>query len=104
MAIGEEATGPLLKDIAATANGHCYYCDDVARVPQIFELETSMAGKVGITEEPFFPKVVKADAVLAGLDLAHAPTLLGYVETQAKPEGQVLLATKGGDPLLVVGR
>ena len=104
VAIGEEATGPLLKDIAATANGHCYYCDDVARVPQIFELETSMAGKVGITEEPFFPKVVKASAMLAGLDLAHAPTLLGYVETQAKPDSRLLLATKGGDPLLVVGR
>ena len=43
-------------------------------------------------------------ARLAGLDLTHAPTLLGYVETQAKPDSQLLLATKGGDPLLVVGR
>jgi uncharacterized membrane protein len=104
VAIGEEATGPLLKDIAATANGHCYYCDDVARVPQIFEMETRMAGKVGITEEPFFPQVVNASPVLAGLDLEHAPTLLGYVETQAKPDAQLLLATKSGDPLLVLGR
>ena len=67
VAIGEEAAGPLLQDIAATAKGHCYYCDDVARVPQIFDLETSMAGKVGITEEPFFPKVVHG--------LAHAGRL-----------------------------
>ena len=104
VAIGEEATGPLLHDMAATANGHCYYCNDVARVPQIFELETRMAGKVGITEEPFFPQVVNASPMLAGLDLAHAPTLLGYVETQAKPGSQLLLGTKTGDPLLVAGR
>ena len=72
------------KTLAATAKGHYYFCDDVARVPQIFALETSIAGKLGITEEPFFPQVVRADAVLAGLDLEHAPTLLGYVETAAQ--------------------
>ena len=104
VAIGEEAAGPLLQDLAAAAKGHYYFCDDVARVPQIFALETSIAGKLGITEEPFFPQVVHADAVLAGLDLEHAPTLLGYVETEPKPAGQVLLASKSGDPLLVFGR
>ncbi len=104
VAVGEEAAGPLLKELAAEAKGHYYYAVDLARVPQIFALETSIAGKLGITEEPFFPQVVGAAPVLAGLDLEHAPTLLGYVETEPKPQSEVLLASKSGDPLLVCGR
>jgi uncharacterized membrane protein/uncharacterized protein YegL len=104
VAIGQEAAGPLLAEIAATAKGHYYFCDDVARVPQIFALETSMAGKIGITEEPFVPRVVHARAMLTGLDIEHAPPLLGFVETQAKPESETVLVTKSGDPLLVFGR
>ena len=103
VAIGEEADGPLLRDIAEQAKGHFYFCDDVARVPRIFVLETSIAGKMGVTEEPFFPRVVHAVPWLAGLDFPHAPTLLGYVETQPKPAGQLVLAAKNGDPLLVLG-
>ncbi len=104
VAIGEEADGPLLRDIADQAKGHFYFCDDVARVPRIFVLETSIAGKMGVTEEPFFPQVVHAVPWLAGLDFQHAPTLLGYVETQPKPAGQLVLAANSGDPLLVLGR
>jgi uncharacterized membrane protein/uncharacterized protein YegL len=104
VAIGEEADGPLLRDIAEEARGHFYFCDDVARVPRIFVLETSIAGKMGVAEEPFFPQVVHAVPWLAGLDLPHAPTLLGCVETQPKPAGQLVLAANSGDPLLVLGR
>ena len=57
LAVGEEAAGPLLEDLAEKANGHYYYCTDVSTVPKIFELETSIAGKLGITEEPFSPQL-----------------------------------------------
>jgi hypothetical protein len=101
LAVGEEAAGPLLQDLAEKAKGHYYYCTDVSTVPKIFELETSIAGKLGITEEPVTPKAVRAADLPAELDLARMPTLLGYVETQAKPGSRVLVASPGGDPLLV---
>ena len=63
-----------------------------------------MAAKIGITEEPFFPQVVHPTQVLRGLDMSQAPTLLGYVETQARPESQVVLASKTGEPILALWR
>ena len=69
-----------------------------------FETETGNAAKIGITEEPFFPQVVHATQVLRGLDMAKAPTLLGYVETKARPGSQVVLASKTGEPILALWR
>ena len=101
LAVGDEAAGPLLQDMAERARGHYYFCDDVAKVPQIFELETSIAAKLGITEEPFSPKMVHPAAMLGTLDFKGAPTLLGYVETRPKDGSQLVLASESGDPLLV---
>ena len=103
VAIGDEAAGPLLQEIAERAKGHYYFCDDMARVPQIFALDTSIAGKLGISEEPFSPKPSGASAIFGDLDLQRLPTLLGCVETRPKEGSQLVLASQGGDPLLVVG-
>ena len=73
-------------------------------MPRIFETDTGIVAKIGITEEAFFPKVVHAAQSLRGLDMSQAPTLLGYVETQAKPESHVVLASKTGEPILALWR
>jgi uncharacterized membrane protein len=102
--VGPEPARPLLQGIAERAGGHAYFCDDAAALPRIFTIETTIAAKIGITEEPFFPKVVHAAQALAGLDFAKVPTLLGYVETQPKPAAQVVLAARTGEPILAVWR
>jgi uncharacterized membrane protein len=102
--VGDEPARPLLQRIADVAKGHAYFCDDAAALPKIFAIETGIAAKIGITEEPFFPKVVHAAPAIGGLDFAHVPTLLGYVETQARPESQVVLAAPAGEPILALGR
>ena len=102
--VGPEPARPLLRGIAERAGGHAYFCDDAAALPRIFTIETTIAAKIGITEEPFFPKVVHAAQALAGLDFAKVPTLLGYVETQPKPAAQVVLAARTGEPILAVWR
>jgi uncharacterized membrane protein len=98
--VGREAAQALLQEIAEVGKGHYYYCDDPAAVPRIFALETISAAKLGITTDPFSPQVVQQSPLLAGVDLRHAPRLLGYAETRAKPTGEVVLASPSGDPLL----
>ena len=61
VAIGPEAAGPLLQEMAQEGRGHYYACDDAARLPQIFALETGIAGKLGVSEAPFLPLAVHAN-------------------------------------------
>jgi Mg-chelatase subunit ChlD len=99
--VGPEAARPLLADIARTTGGHAYFADDAAELPRIFELETVTAGRAGITEEPFRPDpATEVPLQLDGVDLGAMPTLLGYVDTRAKPHATVALSTPAGDPLL----
>jgi uncharacterized membrane protein len=102
--VGDEPAEPLLKRMAEIAKGHPYFCKDASQVPKIFELETMSAGKMGITEEPFSPQVFHAAQAMRGLDLEHAPRLLGYVETQPKPGCNVVLRAETGEPLLATWR
>ena len=103
MGVGSEPAQPFLQSLADRAKGRAYFCPDAEKVPHIFDTDTRIVAKVGITEEPFFPQVIHANDVLQGLDMTQAPTLLGYVETQAKPESQVVLASKTGEPILALG-
>ncbi len=102
--VGSEPAQPFLQSIADKAKGRAYFCPDGEKVPRIFETDIGVAAKIGITEEPFFPQVVHATQVLRGLDMSQAPTLLGYVETVARPESQVVLASKTGEPILALWR
>ncbi len=102
--VGSEPAQPFLQSIADKAKGRAYFCADAEKVPRIFETDTGVAAKIGITEEPFFPQVLHATQVLRGLDMSQAPTLLGYVETQARPESHVVLTSKTGEPILALWR
>ena len=99
--VGPEAAKSLLQDIADTGHGHCYLCENAQSLPKIFSLETTIAGKLGVVESPFQADAALAKDVFVDIDLPRAPTLLGYVETRAKPDGEVLMAAGDGDPLLV---
>ena len=100
VAVGDEAADELLEAMAQQGGGHFYYCDDPADVPEIFVLETAAATRMGIIEEPFRPRAVGFLSALAAVGLDRLPPLLGYVETRAEAEAQVVLATEAGHPLL----
>ena len=100
VAMGTGAAQELLDDIARIGNGRYYVAEDPGQVPQIFAKETVTASKSAINEQPFSPTVVRPSPVLADLELADAPFLLGYVVTRPKPTAEVILATESGDPLL----
>jgi len=98
--VGSEVAKPLLREIARITDGHAYFVSDPTQLPSIFVQEATSAGRLGITEEPFRPSQAGEDPLLTGLDAGNMPTLLGYVDTRAKPPARVTLATPAGDPLL----
>ncbi len=102
--VGSEPARPFLQSLANKTKGRAYFCPDAENVPGIFKTTIDEITLFGITEEAFFPKVIHATQVLRGLDMSQAPTLLGYVETVAKPEGRVVLTSKTGQPILALWR
>ena len=101
VAVGREALAGLLGEMARIGRGHYYLCDDPAAVPEAFAMETAAASRVGIVERPFFAQLVDPAPALAEIDFQKAPSLLGYVQTKAKPTARPVLATERGDPLLI---
>lgn len=101
VALGHEASQPLLRRMAEVGHGRFFACDDPASVPRVFSLDVAAVSRSGIREKPFLPRIVAPSPLLEGLDLDRAPSLLGYVETHPRPTDPVLLAAEGGRPLLV---
>ncbi len=98
--VGDEAVGVLLEEIARLGGGHYYACRDAAEVPGVFAMETVRAGKVGVVEGPFSPRIVDRSKWPAEWNEDAIPSLLGYVQTRLKPEAQLVLAAADDDPLL----
>ncbi|MGO9113600.1 MAG: VWA domain-containing protein, partial [Thermoguttaceae bacterium] len=101
VALGQQAAREEAEDIARLGKGRHYFCVDPADIPRIFALETASASRVGIVEQPFFPKVVGASSAMPASEIRSAPSLLGYVGTRPKPTSQLILSSLEGDPLLI---
>ena len=107
VAVGSEAAEPLLQSIAELGGGNHHHCPTAAEIPGIFVRETAKAARMGIRDEPFLPKITPLLASIVPPPKQPPPTLLGYVQTRAKPEAKVGMTTENGDPLLAwwrVGR
>jgi len=99
--VGDGADQTMLKLIAERGGGRFYQTRDPASIPRIFSRETSALDDQLIVERPTAVRVAKRATALAGIDLSHAPPLGGYVVTRPRPQGEILLATADGAPLLV---
>lgn len=104
VAVGEDADGQLLEQIAQWGSGRFYLALDPRTVPQIFAKETMTASKSAIQEAPFVPVPVRPADFLGGVKFDQAPFLLGYVTTRKKPTAEVWLASEKGEPLLATWR
>jgi uncharacterized membrane protein len=98
--VGDGADQTMLKSIAERGGGRFYQTRDPASIPRIFSRETSALDDQLIVEHPTAVRVAKRAAALEGADLGHAPPLGGYVVTRPRPQGEVLLTTADGAPLL----
>ncbi len=100
VAVGEEADRELLANIAEWGNGRSYFIRDAQRVPQIFIEETQIASQATLVEEPVETTIMSPVEAFTGIDLAGAPSLKGYVSTQAKDTAEVLLQSEAAAPIL----
>jgi len=101
VAIGKDADVPLMVDIAKWGRGRFYYTEDDTTIPRIFTLETQLASKASLVEQPF--KAVPSSAgheTIADIDWKQAPPLGGYVATTLKGTADLVLMTHQEDPLL----
>src|SRR2546428_3783653 len=57
VAIGKDADIQLMVDIAERGSGRFYYTEDSQTIPRIFTLETQLASKASLIEQPFKPQL-----------------------------------------------
>lgn len=94
----------FLRQLAERGSGRFYLTSDATTLPQIFSTETMKVAQSSLVEEPFLAAQLSRNPILAGLDWAQSPLLLGYNTTKPKPTAEVLLGTERGEPLLAVWR
>ena len=105
VAIGKDADVQLMIDIAKWGRGRFYYTDEGATVPRIFTLETQLASKASLVEQPFKASVASpGHEAIQEIDWKEAPPLGGYVATTLKGNAEMVLMTHQEDPLLATWR
>lgn len=93
IAIGGGAAG-FLQDMATAGNGNYHVVDTIESIPTIFTLETVLATRSYIFEDPFVPLLTASSPIMNGIN--SAPPLLGYVAASPKQTAQVIL--RGPEP------
>ncbi len=105
VAIGSDADLQLMMDVSKWGRGRFYFTEETTTVPRIFTLETQLASKASLVEQPFRPIVTNQyHEAIQEIDWPKAPPLGGYVATTIKPTAEQLLMTHQEDPLLAAWR
>jgi Ca-activated chloride channel family protein len=94
----------FLRQLAERGNGRFYLTSDATTLPQIFSTETMRVAQSSLIEEPFIAVPATPNPMIAGVDWAQSPLLLGYNATKPKPTAEIHLATERGEPLLASWR
>lgn len=105
VAIGKDADVTLMLEISRLGKGRFYYTDDPYSLPRIFTLETQLASKAALVEQPFRPRLANAfHEILQEIEWEKVPPLGGYVATTPKTTADLLLLSPHKDPILAVWR
>ncbi|MCY3718175.1 MAG: VWA domain-containing protein [Anaerolineaceae bacterium] len=98
ISIGQGAE--FLRAMAEVGDGNYHEVREIVNVPTIFTMETVLASRSYLVEEPFFALQLAPSPVLSGFD--GLPGLRGYVATSPKQTARVVLAGPAPwhDPLL----
>ena len=105
VAIGKDADVQLMFDVAKWGRGRFYYTEDDSTIPRIFTLETQLASKASLIEQPFRAALASpAHEAIQEIDWKSSPPLGGYVATTLKSTADLVLMTHQEDPLLATWR
>jgi uncharacterized membrane protein len=105
VAIGKDADLQLMVDIAKWGRGRFYYTEDSQTIPRIFTLETQLASKASLIEQPFRPQLTApGHEAMQDIEWRTAPPLGGYVATTVKGTAELVLMSHQEDPVLATWR
>jgi uncharacterized membrane protein len=105
VAIGKDADVQLMVDVAKWGKGRFYYTEDSQTIPRIFTLETQLASKASLVEQPFKPQLTApGHEAMQDIDWKNAPPLGGYVATTVKSTAELVLMSHQEDPVLATWR
>ncbi|MBI2216787.1 MAG: VWA domain-containing protein [Candidatus Rokubacteria bacterium] len=105
VAIGKDADVQLMVDIAKWGKGRFYYTEDSQTIPRIFTLETQLASKASLIEQPFRPQLTSpGHEAMQDIDWKAVPPLGGYVATTVKSTAELVLMSHQEDPVLATWR
>jgi uncharacterized membrane protein len=105
VAIGKDADVQLMVDVAKWGRGRFYYTEDSQTIPRIFTLETQLASKASLVEQPFKPQLTSpAHEAMQDIDWKAVPPLGGYVATSLKSTAELVLMSHQEDPVLATWR
>jgi uncharacterized membrane protein len=105
VAIGKDADVQLMVDVAKWGRGRFYYTEDSQTIPRIFTLETQLASKASLVEQPFKPQLTApSHEAMQEIDWKAVPPLGGYVATTLKPTAELVLMSHQEDPVLATWR
>jgi uncharacterized membrane protein len=105
VAIGKDADLQLMVDVAKWGRGRFYYTEDSQTIPRIFTLETQLASKASLIEQPFRPQLTApAHEAMQDIDWKQVPPLGGYVATSLKSTAELVLMSHQEDPVLATWR
>jgi uncharacterized membrane protein len=105
VAIGKDADVQLMVDIAKWGRGRFYYTEDSQTIPRIFTLETQLASKASLVEQPFKPTLTApAHEAMQDIDWKAVPPLGGYVATTVKATAELVMMSHQEDPVLATWR
>ena len=92
----------FLREMTIVGNGNYHQVDIIEEIPTIFTLETVLATRSYIMEDPFVPTLTANNPIMDGI--RSAPELQGYVATTPKSVAQVVLSGPEPfrDPILAV--
>jgi Ca-activated chloride channel homolog len=105
VAVGADADAQLMVDIAKWGKGRFYFTETSQSVPRIFTLETQLASKASLIEQPFKPTLTApAHEAIQDINWKAAPPLGGYVATTLKSTADLVLMSHQEDPILATWR
>jgi Ca-activated chloride channel family protein len=105
IAVGSDSDVQLMRELGKWGKGRYYYTEDQQTLPRIFALETQLASKAALIEQPFRPRIVAPEhEVLQEIEWKTSPPLGGYVATTVKTKADLVMMTHQEDPLLATWR
>src|SRR5262249_58335581 len=84
--IGSDADLQLMMDVSKWGRGRFYFTEETMTVPRIFTLETQLASKASLIEQPFKPIVTSQyHEIIQDIEWSKAPPLGGDPAPRPQP-------------------